>query len=221
MQEDPAFKPKPNPQTVLEEGVFAMNQQPPANTSPEATPLQPPPVSKPARTGEPIYDLASVPEGVKLLAKEQFGQRVDLYTPRENGGPYKGEIVNTPTHLLQEVGPRAVVIHDKAHVQLASKTLALRDQEHRLNNTDVQIHYSGKEGKAYPLDRQKDMIDRALGSLKKSANELGYSKEFMAQLDVAQGKTIERLKALRQGPVMPKVITPESDQSTKPARSRK
>ena len=221
IHEDPTFKPKPNPQTVLEEGVFAMEKNPPANTNPEATPLQPPMITKPARTGEPIYDLASVPEGVKLLAKEQFGQRVELYTPRENGGPYKGEIVNTPSHLLQEVGPRAVVIHDKAHVQLASNTLALRDQEHRLNNTDVQIHYNGKEGKAYPLDRQKDMIDRALGSLKKSANELGYSKEFMAQLDVAQGKTIERLKALRQAPVTPKVITPQSDQPTKPARSRK
>jgi putative DNA primase/helicase len=183
--------------------------------------LQPPPVAKPARTGEPIYDLASVPEGVKLLAKEQFGQRVELYTPRENGGPYKGEIVNTPTHLLQEVGPRAVVIHDKSHVQLASKTLALRDQEHRLNNTDVQIHYNGKEGKAYPLDRQKDTLDRAMGSLKKSANELGYSKDFMAQLDTAQAKTIERLRALRQAPAALKAATPEAQETVKPARSRK
>ena len=162
-----------------------------------------------------------MPEGVKLLAKEQFGQRVELYTPRENGGPYKGEIVNTPTHLLQEVGPRAVVIHDKSHVQLASKTLALRDQEHRLNNTDVQIHYNGKEGKAYPLDRQKDTLDRAMGSLKKSANELGYSKDFMAQLDTAQAKTIERLRALRQAPAALKAATPEAQETVKPARSRK
>ena len=169
-----------------------------------------------------------MPEGVKLLAKEQFGQRVDLYTPRENGGPYKGEIVNTPTHLLQEVGPRAVVIHDKVHVQLASKTLALRDQEHRLNNTDVQIHYSGKEGKAYPLDRQKDALDRAMGSLKKSANELGYSKDFMAQLDVAQEKTIERLRNLRQGHAAPKVAVQVSanqpateSPDNRPTRSRK
>ena len=219
--DDPAFKPRPNPQAVLEEGVFTMNKPLPPNTNPEAPPLQPPPVTKPARPGEPIYDLSVVPEGVKLLAKEQFGQRVELYTPRENGGPYKGEIVNTPSHLLQEVGPRAVVIHDKAHVQLASKTLALRDQEHRLNNTDVQIHYSGKEGKAYPLDRQKDTFDRALGSIKKSANELGYSKEFMVQLDAAQAKTIERLKAIRQRPVAPKAATPETQDAIKPARSRK
>ena len=94
------------------------------------------------------------------------------------------------------------------------------DQEHRLNNTDVQIHYNGKEGKAYPLDRQKDTLDRAMGSLKRSANELGYSKEFIAQLDTAQAKTIERLRALRQGPVTPKVITSESDKPVKPARSR-
>ena len=198
-----------------------MEKNPPASTNPEVTPLQPPPVTKPARPGEPIYDLAAVPEGVKLLAKEQFGQRVELYTPRENGGPYKGEIVNTPSHLLQEVGPRAVVIHDKAYVQLASKTLALRDQEHRLNNSDVQIHYSGKEGKAYPLDRQKDTFDRALGSIKKSANELGYSKEFMAQLDAAQEKTIERLRAIRQRPVAPKAASPEAQDAIKPARSRK
>ena len=196
-----------------------MEKQPPANTNPEATPLQPPSVTRPARTGEPIFDLASVPEGVKLLAKEQFGQRVELYTPSENGGPYKGEIVNTPNHLLQEVGPRAVVIHDKAHVQLASKTLALRDQEHRLNNTDVQIHYAGKEGKAYPLDRQKDNLDRAMGSLKKSANELGYSKDFMAQLDVVREKTIERLRTLRQGHAAPKPAT--ESPNTQPTRSRK
>ncbi|MGV1016835.1 MAG: ArdC family protein [Fluviibacter phosphoraccumulans] len=218
--DDPTFKPKTNPQTVLEEGVFAMEKtnkpvsKPDANLPPSAANRSTP------RAGNPIYDIASVPEGIKLLAKEQFGQRIELYTPRENGGPYKGEIVNTPTHLLQEVGPRAVVIHDKAHVQLASKTLSLRDQEHRLNNTDVQIHYAGKEGKAYPLDRQKDMLDRALGSLKKSANELGYSKEFMAQLDVAQGKTIERLKALRQGPATPKIAAPETNEPAKPARSR-
>src|SRR5574343_1690511 len=197
-----------------------MNKAIPASTNPETLTANPP-VNKPVQQlGQPVYDITNLPEGIRLLAKEQFGQRAELYAPRENGGPYKGEIVNTPTHLLQEVGPRAIVIHDKAHVQLASKTLALRDQEHRLNNTDVQIHYAGKEGKAYPLDRQKDMIDRALGSLKKSANELGYSKEFMSQLDAAQAKTIERLRALRQGPAAPKVAIPDSQESVKPARSR-
>lgn len=223
---DPTFKPKPNPQTILEEGVFAMDKATPAAT-PQATRhenvVPNPSVTKtPPKLGEPLFDIASVPEGLRLLVKEQFGQRVDLYAPRENGGPYKGEIVNTPTHLLQEVGPRAIVIHDKAQVQLASKVLVLRDQEHRLNNTDVQIHYAGKDGKAYPLDRQKDMIDRALGSLKKSANELGYSKEFMTQLDTAQAKTIERLKTLRQGQAAPKVATqnPDPNETIKPARSR-
>lgn len=60
-----------------------------------------------------------------------------------------------------------------------------------------------------------------MGSLKKSANELGYSKDFMAQLDVAQEKTIERLKALRQVPAAPKAPTPESQDTVKPSRSRK
>jgi antirestriction protein ArdC len=218
--DDPTFKPKPNPQTVLEEGVFEMNKAIPASATTE-TAIPNPPVNKPVQQlGQPVYDITNLPEGIRLLAKEQFGQRAELYAPRENGGPYKGEIVNTPTHLLQEVGPRAIVIHDKAHVQLASKTLALRDQEHRLNNADVQIHYAGKEGKAYPLDRQKDMIDRALGSLKKSANELGYGKEFMSQLDAAQAKTIERLKTLRQGHSTPKAVNPETADTNKPSRSR-
>lgn len=197
-----------------------MDKTHPASTAPETGAPNPPAVKPAQKTGQPVYDIASLPEGIRLLAKEQFGQRAELYAPRENGGPYKGEIVNTPTHLLQEVGPRAIVIHDKAHVQLASKVLALRDQEHRLNNTDVQIHYAGKEGKAYPLDRQKDMIDRALGSLKKSAGELGYGKDFMAQLDAAQTKTIERLKALRQGPAAPRVASPDTTEPLKPARSR-
>lgn len=60
----------------------------------------------------------------------------------------------------------------------------------------------------------------ALGSIKKSANELGYSKDLMAQLDTAQAKTIERLKALRQGPVTPKVITPESEINPPSQQSR-
>lgn len=220
VNDDPTFKPKPNPQTVLEEGVFAMDKTQPASTVPETGALNPPAVKPAQKIGQPVYDIASLPEGIRLLAKEQFGQRAELYAPRENGGPYKGEIVNTPTHLLQEVGPRAIVIHDKAHVQLASKVLALRDQEHRLNNTDVQIHYAGKDGKAYPLDRQKDMIDRALGSLKKSAGELGYGKDFMAQLDAAQAKTIDRLKTLRQGHTAPRVASPEVNDTNKPARSR-
>lgn len=192
----------------------------PASTTPETTPPSPPASKSVSKPGQALYDIAHLPEGIRLLVKEQFGQRVELYAPRENGGPYKGEIVNTPTHLLQEVGPRAIVIHDKAHVQLASKTLALRDQEHRLNNTDVQIHYAGKEGKAYPLDRQKDMLDRALGSLKKSASELGYNKDFMTQLDAAQNKTIERLKSLRQGHSAPKVTSPETADAQQPTRSR-
>lgn len=197
-----------------------MNKAIPASITPETLTANPP-VKKPVQQlGQPVYDITSLPEGIRLLAREQFGQRAELYAPRENGGPYKGEIVNTPTHLLQEVGPRAIVIHDKAHVQLASKTLALRDQEHRLNNADVQIHYAGKEGKAYPLDRQKDMIDRALGSLKKSANELGYSKEFMSQLDAAQAKTIERLKTLSQGHSTRKAFNPETADTNKPSRSR-
>lgn len=217
--EDPTFKPKPNPQTVLEEGVFTMEKTAPKTAAADNTPPghQSQSSKTPRTLGQPLYELSAVPEGIKLLAKDQFGQRVDLYTPRENGGPYKGEIVNTPTHLLQEVGPRAVLIHDKVHVQLASRTLALRDQEHRLNNTDVQIHYSGKEGKVYPLDRQKDMLERAVGSIRKSANELGYGKEFLAQLDAAQTTTIERLRELRQGNPAPKQPAPAaSNQQARP-----
>ena len=67
-----------------------------------------------------------------------------------------------------------------------------------------------------------------MGSLKKSANELGYSKDFMAQLDTAQAKTIERLRTLRQEHAAPKVAgqatanQPVAESpDTQPTRSRK
>lgn len=71
--------------------------------------------------------------------------------------------------------------------------------------------------------RPFDLMDQrfSMGSLKKSANELGYSKDFIAQLDNAQAKTIERLRALRQGPATPKAVTPDSQDTVKPSRSRK
>ncbi|WP_105132005.1 PriCT-2 domain-containing protein [Burkholderia sp. BE12] len=147
--------------------------------------------------GALLYGLNAVPAEVKALAQHRFGAALRMATPREHGGPYRGEVFNTEHYLVQEVAPRSVVFHAKAQMTFVSDRLRWMNENHRLNGADVQIGYDGERAKVYPWDRARDQLERAVASLKKSAREMGLGEDMDAKLDALQTASWERVKAAR------------------------
>ncbi|KWO47955.1 DNA replication protein [Burkholderia sp. MSMB1459WGS] len=147
--------------------------------------------------GALLYGLDAVPEEIKTLAQHRFGATLRMATPREHGGPYRGEVFNTEHYLVQEVAPRSVVFHAKAEMTFVSDRLRWMDENHRLNGADVQVGYDGAQAKVYPWDRARDQLERAVASLKKSAREIGMGEDLDAKLDALQAASWERVKAAR------------------------
>lgn len=168
-----------------------------------AAPLQamPPPAAAPSVSrrivGDPLFDLAAVPSEIKALAQHRFGADIRMSTPRENGGPYRGEVFNTDTYLIQEVATRSVVFHSKENLAFVSERLRWCDANQRLNGADLQIGYDGDRPQAYPWDRARDQLVRTVASLKKSAKELDMGEEVGQTLDTLQAKSWERVKEAR------------------------
>jgi putative DNA primase/helicase len=125
-----------------------------------------------APVGEPLFGLGDVPDEMKALAGQRFGIPLRMATPRENGGPYRGEVFNTEHYLIQEVSTRSVVFHRKGQMEFISERLKWMDGNARLNGSEVQIGYDGDRSKVYPWDRARDLLERTVGSLKKSAGEI-------------------------------------------------
>lgn len=148
--------------------------------------------------GQALYDIKSLPAETRDAAQRIFGTRHALYAPRENGGPYSGEVHEIPGYLIQEVGPRSLVIHDKQTLAFASDRLKWMDEHQKLNGHELSVYYNDKQAKVYPYDRVRDELDRAVGSFKKSAKELGLDPQFAAQLDQTFTKSMERIQGLRK-----------------------
>lgn len=119
-----------------------------------------------------------------------------MATPREHGGPYRGEVFNTEHFLVQEVAPRSVVFHAKGKMAFVSDRLRWMDANHRLNGADVQIGYDGERAKVYPWDRTRDQLERTVASLKKSAREIGLD-DMDAKLDAMHAASWARVRAAR------------------------
>ncbi|MEX3844288.1 PriCT-2 domain-containing protein [Paraburkholderia sp. BR10882] len=156
-------------------------------------------VEAPARrqAGEPLYALDEVPGEIKALAQHRFGAQIRMATPRGNGGPYRGEVFNTEHYLIQEVSTRSVVFHAKANVEFISDRLRWMDENQRLNGAELQIGYDGNRAKVYPWDRARDLLERTVASLKKSAREVGFGNELDATLDQLQGVSWTRIRQAR------------------------
>ena len=146
--------------------------------------------------GELLYGLDSVPAEVKAAARHRFGATLRMATPREHGGPYRGEVFNTEHFLVQEVAPRSVVFHAKGKMAFVSDRLRWMDANHRLNGADVQIGYDGERAKVYPWDRTRDQLERTVASLKKSAREIGLD-DMDAKLDAMHAASWARVRAAR------------------------
>lgn len=147
--------------------------------------------------GEPLFAVSDVPGEVRALAEHRFGAPLRLATPRENGGPYRGEVFNTEHFLIQEVATRSVVFHPKEQMEFASDRLRWMDENARLNGSELQVGYDGSRPKVYPWDRARDLLERTVGSLKKSARELNFSPNLEGMLDQLQARSWARMREAR------------------------
>ncbi len=108
---------------------------PPATNAP-ATGATRPLATRPS-IGEPLFALTDVPNEVRALAEHRFGTPLRMSTPRENGGPYRGEVFNTEHYLIQEVATRSVVFHPKGQMEFVSERLRWMDENARLNGSRI------------------------------------------------------------------------------------
>ncbi|MFM0698218.1 PriCT-2 domain-containing protein [Paraburkholderia sediminicola] len=166
-----------------------------AKPSPAADPPRFAPTGAPV--GEPLFGLGDVPSEMKALAGQRFGIPLRMGTPRENGGPYRGEVFNTEHYLIQEVATRSVVFHRKDQMEFISERLKWMDGNARLNGSELQVGYDGDRPKVYPWDRARDLLERTVGSLKKSARELNFSPNLEAMLDQLQARSWARIREAR------------------------
>ncbi|PXX07167.1 putative DNA primase/helicase [Paraburkholderia tropica] len=164
-------------------------------TVPATSPSRLPPSRRPV--GEPLFAVGDVPNEIKALAEHRFGSPLKMGTPRENGGPYRGEVFNTEHYLIQEVATRSVVFHGKDQMTFVSERLKWMNENARLNGSELQVGYDGSEAKVYPWDRARDLLDRAVRSLKKSAQELNFSPNLEGMLDQLQARSWARIRELR------------------------
>jgi len=157
----------------------------------------PRPMSTRPPVGEPLFALTDVPNEVRALAEHRFGTPLRMGTPRENGGPYRGEVFSTEHYLIQEVATRSVVFHPKERMEFVSDRLRWMDENVRLNGLELQIGYDGDRPKAFPWDRARDLLERTVGSLKKSARELNFSPNLEGMLDQLQARSWTRVREAR------------------------
>jgi putative DNA primase/helicase len=195
---------EPTPQETTAPAAGQALSQPPEpdrreTDAPRAEPSPAPAAGASARrqVGEPLYGLDEVPGEIKALAQHRFGAQIRMATPRENGGPYRGEVFNTEHYLIQEVSTRSVVFHAKANVEFVSDRLRWMDENQRLNGAEVQVGYEGTRGKVYPWDRARDLLERTVASLKKSAREVGFGHDLDATLDQLQATSWTRVREAR------------------------
>ena len=178
-----------------EQAVTESSASPPAANAPAAAATRL--LATRPSIGEPLFALADVPNEVRALAEHGFGTPLRMGTPRENGGPYKGEVFNTEHYLIQEVATRSVVFHPKEQMEFVSDRLRWMDENARLNGSELQIGYEGDGPKVYPWDRARDLLERTVGSLKKSARELNFSPNLEVMLDQLQARSWARVREAR------------------------
>lgn len=147
--------------------------------------------------GEPLFGLDDVPGEIRTMAQHRFGAQIRMATPRANGSPYRGEVLNTEHYVIQEVATRSVVFHRKDQMEFVSDRLKWMDQNQRMNGAEVQIGYDGARPKVYPWDRARDQLERVVASLKKSAREVGFGADMDATLEQLQSTSWTRFREAR------------------------
>lgn len=177
----------------------ATEQAAPSEKTPEESRLSTSPekTESSRSVGEPLYDLSKVPHEVRTAASSFFGSRHNHYPPRENGGPYKGEVLNTSNYLVQEVSPRALVFHDKSKIEYKNDKIAALEKDNRINGLEVKINYEGDQAKVRPYDRMHDNFLKVCREMKESAEIMAQPPEFTEMLNNIMASSWERMSRER------------------------
>ena len=177
----------------------APEQAIPSEKTPEESrlPTSPEKTESSRTVGEPLYDLSKVPHEVRTAASSFFGSRHNHYPPRENGGPYKGEVLNTSNYLIQEVSPRALVFHDKSKIEYKNDKIAALEKDNRINGLEVKINYEGDQAKVRPYDRMHDNFLKVCREMKESAEIMAQPPEFTEMLNNIMASSWERMSRER------------------------
>lgn len=121
--------------------------------------------------GQYISPPEKIPQEIKAFVDKRLGHDANGVQRTENGAPvkpsvfpakengsYKGKVIlNTETHLVQSIGKdeKTAVVHEKANIELVGSKLKWRDENQKMHNADIQIHYKDGKGKAFPLAAEK------------------------------------------------------------------
>ena len=129
----------------------------------------------------------------KLNPKDAEGNRLrdgqgrkisaSVSVAKENGSYYGPVILNNDKYLVQSVGKDRLyaVVHPKDGLDLQGSTLRMLDSKRQLNNTNVQIHYTGDKAKVYPYsDKNREGADKPKEAPAPARDEL-KPDAFLAQ----------------------------------------
>lgn len=151
-----------------------------------------------------LFELSDIPNSELLTASLHYGTRVSEYAARANGGPYKGEILETDSHLVQLVSSKSIVFHRKSDVTLPEGIK-------NVNGHELSIYYKEGTAKAYRLDPVKDQLDRAVASIDRAAKSIGLPESFGEQLTQARNEAWKGIQASRNPIRETKEPTQEQD----------
>lgn len=159
--------------------------------SPAPVPAPPPRSETIAQrtAGGVLYPVDSIPTQIKGAVKEHFGARVADYVPRENGGPYKGEVYVAGDYYAQAVSNKSVVYHRKDRV-------AFPEEFGNPNGKEVSIRYKDGNGQGISFDPARDQLDRAVTTLTRAAQRLGFDG-FDQQINKAKNAVWENIQSRR------------------------
>jgi hypothetical protein len=117
--------------------------------------------------------------------------KVAVIPARENGS-YKGRVIaNGEQYLVQAIGKdeKYAVVHEKANLEMVSNTLKWRDENKRLGQSNIQIHYNGEKAKVFPYSPDRAAEKQVSRTAAKEATPL--TKEEFQKKAQEFSKTIE------------------------------
>jgi hypothetical protein len=100
--------------------------------------------------------------------------------------------------LLQVVGSKAktAVVHEKANLTMVSNSLKWKDENKRLGQSNIQIHYEGAKANVYPYNpdrfKAKEITATKAAPVKTEPAKMGTAKA-----DPPRGKNAPKVKTAK------------------------
>lgn len=187
----------------------------------------------PKKIGDFVMKPDLIPAEIQTFAKERLGRDAEgnarkddqgaeikpSVVPAKENGSYKGRIIlNNDAYIVQAVGreEKTAVVHRKEDVELMGSKLKWRDENKKLHNADVQIHYSGDKAKAYPWDKEKAIGEPA--KEKAAEKPIVTPEQLLAQ---AQQYAAENIKNGKQREAFLKHLENVTHQATAPQQQQR